>query len=660
MRIGTPPRPRALAVAGSVLAALALYLPTMSHSIGFVDQGELAAVACTLGIAHPTGYPLLTLIARVWVASWALRPIVALDLLAALLTAASAGALAWLFDGILAGWLPPVARADTRRRAPGRPHTAPVAGTAIGDGPRALAAACAALATVATGTWWDQATGFEVYALHALMLPIVTGLFLRFARERRGGAAFALVLGLSFSNHMTTVLLAPAFLFLFARERRSTHRALAALPPLVPWFALGWTPYLALPLRSALGPRFDWGAPHTLTRLIAHVTAWQFRVWMFSEPDAFALQSRFFFTRLPGELAWLGLAVAAIGLAVMLARSPRLALVTLLLFGASVTWAGGFAIAEIRPYYLDAILAIGIAMAAGLGWIGGRFGTGVLAAVGLTLAVSVAAANWRASDAHDDRVVEDMTHDVLDPLPHDALVLSTEWDRWLSASFYLQEVEGLRRDVTVVDLELLRRSWYLDELARRAPWLADRVRAPLDHFRHEVAPFEAGRSYDPVVLEEAYHGLIAALAREAARDRAVFVTPEIDTRYTDGWSRVPVGLVERLTTGAGYVPEPAGAWRQRTRPAHLDVYTLGTVERYARSAAARAFYETASGHDSLAGAALDRARRYDPHAVLAQVPPQPYHGIEQVSEALTFFDRLRTLDRDGLRRIVAASPTPTR
>src|SRR5258706_15886703 len=34
------------------------YLQTMQRSVPFIDGGELATVCATLGIAHPTGYPI--------------------------------------------------------------------------------------------------------------------------------------------------------------------------------------------------------------------------------------------------------------------------------------------------------------------------------------------------------------------------------------------------------------------------------------------------------------------------------------------------------------------------------------------------------------------------------------------------------------------------
>src|ERR1700704_5448753 len=39
-----------------------VYLQTMAPSVPFIDGGELATVCATLGIAHPTGYPIFCLI----------------------------------------------------------------------------------------------------------------------------------------------------------------------------------------------------------------------------------------------------------------------------------------------------------------------------------------------------------------------------------------------------------------------------------------------------------------------------------------------------------------------------------------------------------------------------------------------------------------------
>ena len=44
------------------LIAFVVYMLTVSRSVTAFDCGELAAVQATLGIAHPPGYPLFTLL----------------------------------------------------------------------------------------------------------------------------------------------------------------------------------------------------------------------------------------------------------------------------------------------------------------------------------------------------------------------------------------------------------------------------------------------------------------------------------------------------------------------------------------------------------------------------------------------------------------------
>ncbi|MEW6007859.1 MAG: DUF2723 domain-containing protein [bacterium] len=44
-----------------------VYLHTLTPTIGFHDSGELITCAYTLGIAHPPGYPLYTLLGKVFI-----------------------------------------------------------------------------------------------------------------------------------------------------------------------------------------------------------------------------------------------------------------------------------------------------------------------------------------------------------------------------------------------------------------------------------------------------------------------------------------------------------------------------------------------------------------------------------------------------------------
>ena len=126
---------------GLSLAALALYVATLAPSVAtvFDDSLEFQVVLPSLGIAHPTGYPLYTLLgwllSRLPVGDLAYR----VNLFSALAGAATIGVLFLV----------------ARRLGSGRL-------------PAALMSVVFALST----TWWSQATIAEVYTLHGLAVAL--------------------------------------------------------------------------------------------------------------------------------------------------------------------------------------------------------------------------------------------------------------------------------------------------------------------------------------------------------------------------------------------------------------------------------------------------------------------------------------------------------
>src|SRR5262249_12103481 len=194
---------RGSAMIGWAAASIALlvYCLTANPSVTFTDSGELAAVATTLGIAHPTGYPLFTLLGHLWTKlPLPLSPVRKLNLFAALCTALSV----FLFYRIMLELLERVSSGDAAAFVQRRQR-------------HSLIAAATALSYAFARTVWEQATATEVYSLHLLTLQASILLFLR-AEHVRQWAAWAFVLGLSFSNHLTTILIAPATIYLFFKR----------------------------------------------------------------------------------------------------------------------------------------------------------------------------------------------------------------------------------------------------------------------------------------------------------------------------------------------------------------------------------------------------------------------------------------------------------
>ena len=76
-----------------------------------------------------------------------------------------------------------------------------------------LAGVAAAILFAGSYTFWSQATIAEVYALHLLLVALTLFLVLRWSSEPtfRRLCAFLAVFGLAFGNHLSTILLLPAY-----------------------------------------------------------------------------------------------------------------------------------------------------------------------------------------------------------------------------------------------------------------------------------------------------------------------------------------------------------------------------------------------------------------------------------------------------------------
>ncbi len=629
---------------GSLFAtavAAAAYLPTAARHIGFVDRGELAAVAATLGIAHPTGYPLLTLLGHVATGLAPGAPVLALNLMSALLTAFGIGVLTWLYRDLL------------RVIESGRPHSREPSAWH-----RPAVAALSALSTGFMGIWWGQANGFEAYALQSLLFPLVCLAFLRFVEAaaradaespsahaagtaiaaRRAGRGFAFVLGLGFANHLTTILLAPGFLTYYLA--RLGARGLRRLPGLAPAFVLGLTPYAYLLVRSMAAPRFDWGAPRTLGALIAHVTGRQYQGWMFSGGVVLREQLAYLGARLPDELAYAGIPIAVLGAGWVARSNARVAACGALIGAASIAYLSGFAIRELDAYAVPLLLVMGACLSAGW-WALRRVLPGALVVVlGAMLATAAFALHLRASDESRNTLAEHLTRDTLESLPPRAVLFSALWEYVLSPSYYLQSVAGVRPDVTVISPDLTRWPWYLDELRRRDPQLVAASGAAFAADRAELERLATlGRRGAPQG-DRARDSLLVVLADAARRTRRLFVTVDLTESDWAAGERVPVGLATEIRADTGYVAASLPRTSYEPWIGHPDFYAALTSRIYAESMLKRARYEALHGRPATARVWTEAAKRFRPPFGPEQLPPMSLNGRELVLDTFSLFDEL--------------------
>ena len=125
---------------------------------------------------------------------------------------------------------------------------------------------------------------------------------------------------------------------------------------------------------------------------------------------------------------------------------------------------------------LAVAVAAGAGLAAMIEWVGERTAGrrfGGVAAAGLAALLPLAnlGLHWGANDRRQDRIAHHFVEDTLAGLPPRALLFTLDW-QLCSPFLYLHHLEGLRPDVTMVNVNLVRRSWYVETyLPRVAPRL---------------------------------------------------------------------------------------------------------------------------------------------------------------------------------------------
>ena len=585
--------------------SLAVYAGTVCPTVSFTDNGELATVAATLGIAHPTGYPLFSILGRVWTMAPLWSSVIArLNMLGAIYTA-SASAL--LFHLLL------TVRRSVRLfggAAPrGRSHV--------------LAAWGAAVAFAFSATVWDQATAIEVYGLH-LVLAITAAMFLVRGMDKqlrrpeelsRSLIMGAFTLGLSFSNHMTTILLAPAMLYLYFRAFRVNSRSLRRVARLAPWFLLALSLYLYLPIRSAAQPPTDWGHPATWERFIRHVSGSQYRVWMFSGAEVMQKQLAYFAGQFLSEFHWILVPVLLLGAVAGFRRSRRWSVFVLLLAATTLLYASNYDIFDIDSYFLTAYVAVAMVLAEGLEWIGTRIhderrAIAVLASVAILIGVVQERAHRAGVDQSTNHLVDDYVANLLDCIPRGAVFFSPQWDYTVSPLVYRQAVEGVRPDITVVDKNLLmNRSWYFFQLERNHPGIFDRVKGERDAFLEELLRFERSEPFNPSVIQQRWDAFLGRFLRTEAAERPVVIDPQAVAGLPSIGTLVGDGLVLRVCLDSTFRPEPRAI---RYRPWDVDnILTRALKTAYLRALLGQAIQEARSGRISEALRSLANAEAVD-------------------------------------------------
>jgi Protein O-mannosyl-transferase TMEM260-like len=667
-----------LLCAGAVfVVAILLYTVTLAPTVTLVDSGELIVAARGLGVAHPPGFPLWVMLAHL--ASLLPFGNVAerINFSSALFAALACAMLTLVVAELMIAGSHAVSKKRTKKSA----QQSRKRENSTGGGFLTFAPAVGAgLLMAFSRTLWSYATITEVYALNALLILVVFFLMVRWRRriietQKDAGNqvtthdtwlyAAALVFGLAMGvHHVTVALTLPAVAVVvyrtqglrFFTSRRLLYAALISIGGLIAVYAY-------LPFAASRSPVMNWGNPRSLQEIWWHITGRQYRVFFSFSPTTMGAQFVEFCRMALREFGfpWLPVALllAFAGFVSAYKRNRTVFWFLLLIVIADLAYCLSYEIAEDKDaYYLPAFISIAIAAGFGVQWlvqvararsapVGRSYLVGAIAIM-LTSATAFAA-NWPFNNRKDYFIAGDYVENLFGTIAPDGLLLTEDW-QVVSPMFYAQEVEQRRRDVKVVDINLLRRSWYFDYLQHAHPGLMDRSQDKIDPYVELLRLWER----DPGAFDRnqeltqrismAFLALIQSMVRNEMKVAPVYITNDVlsadkTNGYLTQWipqtyQLVPQGLVFNLATDQSFHDSPDPHLRTRgladgtVRFASDDVVKLKVLPAYTRMLTNRGRYLALFNQHERAILAFKEALALDPNLTAAR------QGLEESTAKL--------------------------
>jgi len=361
------------------IAAYLLYHATLLPGFDFGDTGSFQTAVSTPLITPRDGYPLYFAIGKLAVWITRAEPARALNLASAFEAAIACGLLSLL--------------------------AAELSGSAA-------AGAAAALLFVTSYTFWSQAVIAEVYALHIAFVAGSTLLLLRWSNRPTTArlAAFFAVYALGFGNHLSMILLLPAFTIFLLVSAPQGWRSMFA--PRIVGLALACA--LAGALQYAWNVHTMWllpnppgGAVEALQRFWFDVTKSDWRDTMVMTVPRALVSDRaaMYWFDLRQQFGIAGPLAAGAGLAALAAASWRRAVLVGGLFAVNAAFAFGYNVGDTHVFYLPshALVAVLVAPAVALAARGARRSGPIAAALVAAYACARGYADFPALDRSDDR-----------------------------------------------------------------------------------------------------------------------------------------------------------------------------------------------------------------------------------------------------------------
>ncbi|MFH1825356.1 MAG: DUF2723 domain-containing protein [Candidatus Firestonebacteria bacterium] len=416
------------------MAILSVYIITLASTITATgDSSEMIIAPYVLGIAHPPGYPLYTLLGKLFT----FLPLVSIAYRINIMSAIFSVLALILFYKILLKLI--------------KSEVVSIFSTVF-------------LAFVST--FWEYSIVAEVFGLNNFFVCLLVYILMIWdeTRKEKFFYLFSFILGLSLSHHLSVIFLFPAFLYLLYKNRFSLKinpiKAMAL-------FSLGLLPYIYLPIAASLRPLLNWDDPVNLSNFIHMVTRADYGKTSFHVEHLFDLNNGQVWVYLRSLIKHFTIIGFLIGLSGIYFAYKNLKKYFYFLVVAFV-FSGLFFVCflghtsdkivlhVLQRLYLVSFLIFAI-----------FFGVGILHIfkyvypVLIILLIVFIGLNYRINKS-DNYLLYDFCGNMIKSYPTNSILI-VSGDTLSMGLDYLQMVELVKKDVIVLDQEKLTYTWYVTQ-----------------------------------------------------------------------------------------------------------------------------------------------------------------------------------------------------
>lgn len=417
-----------------------VYLLTLCGTLTFGDSGDHVACGWTLGLAHPSGYCLYTIITKlagyIPISNIAMR----MGFITITISSCAILLLFLLTNHILKN--PYISLSSS-------------------------------LIFAFSSTFWKISGYIKIYSLFVLFVCLCFYIILIWQKTKKKKYLYllAFIYGLALSNHnLSATIFFSLFYLVFITDKKIFKPKI--IGNLFLLFLLGFSVYLYLPLRALAKPEIDWGFPVTWKAFVDYVTIAMAREKMFES----------FFLKNLGE--HIGVVMKQFTPFLLILIIPgfirlfkeknlffflSLTIIVNSYFGLSV-YAKISELVDMESYNLPTFICLSILIGFGMKYIFEYFKK-MPSFVFIPLFIIPLAFNYLSCDFSRYYFAYDFGRNLLKPLPEKA-ILFDRIDLEVFPLWYFQCVEEKRKDVAIIPIHFLQRPWFMQKIIELHPWIS--------------------------------------------------------------------------------------------------------------------------------------------------------------------------------------------